>query len=122
MTDFLNCLQHLLHICLEISEPNQTEQSRVPKSSELSLETSRAQLIGLSFESSLSPEPTSSLKLNPSQAESSTEVSSASSQAGSASKVEPVPDPKSGLEPNRVPSRVPSQVPSLESSLSRSDA
>ena len=67
--------------------PNRTKTKRDPRSSELSLGTSRAQLIGLSFESSLSPESTPSLKLNPSQVESSTEVSSASSQAGSQTKL-----------------------------------
>ena len=45
--------------------PNRTKTSRLPRLFELSHETSRAQLIGLSFESSLSPEPTPSLKLNP---------------------------------------------------------
>ena len=42
--------------------PNRTETSRVPRSFELSHETGRAKLIGLSFESSLSHEPTPSLK------------------------------------------------------------
>ena len=80
----------------------------------LSLETSRAQLIGLSFESSLSPEPTPSLKFNPSQAESSTKVTSASSQAGSQTKLNWSLTLSQGLEPHRVPR--------LESNPSRYDA
>ena len=70
------------HICLEVPESDQTEpshctlaepspeylptksnkKSRVPSFSELSLETSRAELIGLSFKSSPNPKPTSNLK------------------------------------------------------------
>ena len=58
--------------------PNRTKTSRVSRSSKLSLETSRAQLIGLTQLRA---------QVNPSQAESSTEVSSTSSQAGSQTKL-----------------------------------
>ena len=94
--------------------PNRTETSRVPRSFELSRETSRAKLIGLSFESN--PEP----QVKPVLAESSTEVRFEPSRFPN--KAEPVPDPESGLEPNRVSSPVSSRVPSLESSPSRSGA
>ena len=64
---------------LEVPEPNQPQLSRteprvlsrtkkanrVPSFFELSLETSRAEMIGLGFEPSPSPEPTPSLKSSP---------------------------------------------------------